>query len=73
MSLRFKLLIRNGGRPFLLSNSQIVVFIMLINVKMPTMVGILTFMSMINFMLSSVEHETKFITIFGGFVFLVVN
>ena len=26
-----------------------VVFIMLINVKMPTIVGILTFMSMINF------------------------
>ena len=34
-----------------------VVFIMLINVKMPTIVGILTFMSMINFMLSSVGHE----------------
>ena len=33
------------------------VFIMLINVKMPTMVGISTFMSMINFMLSCVEHE----------------
>ena len=28
-----------------------VVFIMLINVKMPTIIGILTFMSMINFML----------------------
>ena len=28
------------------------VFIMLINVKMPKIVGILTFMSMINFMLS---------------------
>ena len=28
------------------------VFIMLINVKMPTIVGILTFMSMINLMLS---------------------
>ena len=34
---------------FKLSN---VVFIMLINVKMPTFVGILTFMSIINFMLS---------------------
>ena len=33
------------------SNSD-VVFIMLINVKMPTIVGILTFMSTINFMLS---------------------
>ena len=29
-----------------------VVFIMLINIKMPTIVGILTFMSMINFVLS---------------------
>ena len=32
-------------------------FIMLINVKMPTIVGILTFMSTINFMLSCVEHK----------------
>ena len=39
-----------------------VVFIMLTNVKMPTMVGILTFMSMINFMLSWVEHDKSFIT-----------
>ena len=35
---------------------------MLINVKMPTIVGILTFMSRINFMLSWVEHEKSFIT-----------
>ena len=33
------------------------VFIMLINVKMPTIVGILTFMSRINFVLCEVEHE----------------
>ena len=33
------------------------VFILLINVKMPTIVGILTFMSTINLMLSLVEHE----------------
>ena len=33
------------------------VFIMLINVKMQTIVGILTFMSRINFVLSRVEHE----------------
>ena len=39
-----------------------VVFIMLINVKMPTIVGILIFMSMINLMLSLVEHEKRFIT-----------
>ena len=39
-----------------------VVFVMLGNVKMPTIVGILTFMSRINFVLSSVEHEIYFIT-----------
>ena len=37
-------------------------FILLINVKMPTIVGILTFMSRINFMLSWVENEKSFIT-----------
>ena len=35
---------------------------MLINVKMPTIVGILAFMSRIKFLLSSVEHEKSFIT-----------
>ena len=39
-----------------------VVFIMLINIKMPTIVGILTFMSRINFVLSCVEHGKSFIT-----------
>ena len=39
-----------------------VVFIMLINVKMPTIVGILTFMSRINFVLSCVEYGKSFIT-----------
>ena len=39
-----------------------VVFIMLINIKMPTIVGILTFMSRINFVLSWVEYEKSFIT-----------
>ena len=34
---------------------------MLINVKMPTIVGILTFMSRINFMPFRVEHKTSFI------------
>ena len=38
------------------------VFIVLINVKMPTIVGILTFISMINFMLILVEHEITFIS-----------
>ena len=39
-----------------------VIFIMLINVKMPTIVGILTFMSRINFVLSSVEYKENCIT-----------
>ena len=38
------------------------VFIMIINVKMPTIVGILTFMSIMNCMLSSVEHEKSLFT-----------
>ena len=43
-----------------------VVFIMLINIKMPAIVGILTFMSRINFVLSSVEPEKSFITSVHG-------
>ena len=46
---------------FALSLSE-VVFILLINVKMPTVVGILTFTSEINFVLSRVVHEKSFIT-----------
>ena len=38
-----------------------VVFFLLINVKMPTIVAILTFMNKINFMLSWVEHEKSVI------------
>ena len=34
-----------------------VVFNLFINVKIPTVVAIITFMNRINFMLSSVEHE----------------
>ena len=37
-------------------------FFPLVNVKMPTIVGILTIMSRKNFMLSCVEHEKSFIT-----------
>ena len=40
---------------------------MLINVKMPTIVGILTFMSRINFVLSGVEYEKSFITSVPGY------
>ena len=39
-------------KKFLALNLSDVVFIMLINVKMPTIVDILTFMSRINFVLS---------------------
>ena len=42
---------------FLAFSLSDVVIIMLINVKMPTIVGILTFMSRINFVLSRVEHR----------------
>ena len=44
----------------------IVVFIMLLHVKMPTIVtivGIITLMSMIIFVLISVEHEKSFINL----------
>ena len=53
-------MLNNTFLAFKLSND---VFIMLITVEMPTIVGILTFMSMINIILSCVEHEKKsFIT-----------
>ena len=44
-------------KKFIVLSLSDIVFIMLINVKMPTIVGILTFMSRIKFMLSRVEHE----------------
>ena len=44
---------------------------MLINVKMPTIVGILTFMSRINFVLSWLEHEKSFITSGPEFLLLL--
>ena len=44
---------------FLAFNLSDDVFIMLINVKMPTIVGILTFISMIQFMLNRVEYENS--------------
>ena len=47
-------------KKFLALSLSNVVFIMLINVKMSTIVGILTFMSRINFMLIWVEHGKKF-------------
>ena len=38
------------------SDKPMMVFFLLINVKKPTIVGILTFLSRKNFLLSSVEH-----------------
>ena len=49
-------------KKFLALSHSDVVFIMLINVKMPTIVGILIFMSRMNLLLSWVEHEKSFIT-----------
>ena len=42
-------------------------FFLLINVKMPTIVGILTFISSKNFMLRRAEHEFFFITSGHGY------
>ena len=44
------------------SDKPRMLFFLLINVKMPTIVGILTFMSRKNFMLNCIEHEKSFIT-----------
>ena len=60
--MEFQLLIKLEYRfvkKFLALSFSNVVFIMLINVKMPTIVGILTFVSRINDVLSCVEHEKK--------------
>ena len=48
-------------------------FFLLMNVKMPTIVGIFTFVSRKNFMLSSVEHEIIFITSGPGWIVLDSN
>ena len=65
LSTKFQLLIKTKitTKTFPAFSLSDVVFIMLINVKMPTIVGILTFMSRINFVLSWVEHEKGFITL----------
>ena len=55
LSMKFQLLIKTKmleTKTFLAFNPLEFVCIMLINVKMSTIVGILTFTSMINFMLS---------------------
>ena len=57
--MRFQSLVKNKNTILAFKLSD-VVFIMLINVKMPTIIGILTFMSVINFRHSLVEHEKGF-------------
>ena len=52
MKFQVELLIKTKMMTFLAFKLSDVEFIMLINVKMPTIVGILTFMSRINSMLS---------------------
>ena len=47
---------------FLGSDKPRMLFFPLINVKMPTILGILTFISRQKFKLSCVEHEKSFIT-----------
>ena len=49
------------------------IFILLINVKRPTIVGILTFMNRINFMLTRVEPEKGFSTSGPGPGYLSFN
>ena len=65
LSRKFKLVIKLLKQPKSTEisglNHKSLSFILLINVEMLTNVGILTFMSRINFMLSWVEHEKKVI------------
>ena len=60
MGMTFQKLIKTKILFFFALNHSDVVFILLINVKMPTIIGILTFMSRININLSSVEHEKSY-------------
>ena len=55
-------------KKFLALSLSDVVFIILINVKMPTIVGILTVMSRIKFVFSQVAYEKSFITSGPDFV-----
>ena len=50
----------SGNSAFLGLDRYRILFFPLINVKMPTIIGILTFICRKNFMLSGVEHKKKF-------------
>ena len=63
--MKFQLLIKPKMlkiRNYLAFNFSDVVLIMLINIKRPIIVDILTFMSMIHLMLSRVEHDKSVVT-----------
>ena len=63
LGMKFQLLLKTKrlkNNAFLASEHSAVVFIMLINVKMSTIVGILTFMSMINFMFIELSIKNRF-------------
>ena len=60
-------------KKFLALSLSDVVFIILINVKMPTIVGILTFISRVNFVLSRVEYGKSFITSVQSWINTVFN
>ena len=62
LSIKLQLLI-NAQMSFLALRLLEVVFIMLINIKMPTIDGILTFVSMIDLMFKRVEDEKSLIII----------
>ena len=51
---------------FSCSNKLRMLLFLLINVKMPTIVGILTFMNRKSFLLSRAEHEKSFTCITSG-------
>ena len=66
--MKFQMLVSKHIKKFSFFYAQISIecYFLLINVKMPTSVGILTFMGRKNFMLSRVEHEILFITLGPG-------
>ena len=56
-------------KKFLALSLSDVVFIMLVNVKIPTTIGIVKSMSRINFVLGCVEHQKSFITLVLDFAY----
>ena len=65
LSMTLQILIKTKIRSALAFKLSDVVFFLLIIVKMPTFVGIFTFMSRINFIHSRVEHDKKVLEPWG--------